>query len=136
MADAVVDASVWVSRLVAGDPEHRAARAWFEAREASGDLLIAPSLLLPEVAGALSRRIGSRLARRAVGRILGLSSLRLAVLDPELALAAATLAADLALRGADAVYVAVAERLGLPLVTLDREQRRRAASRVPVESPA
>jgi predicted nucleic acid-binding protein len=40
---------------------------------------------------------------------------------------AAEIAADRALRGADAVYVAVARRYGCALVTLDREQRERAA---------
>jgi hypothetical protein len=41
---------------------------------------------------------------------------------------AAELAADYALRGADAVYVAVARRHNYTLVSLDREQRERAAA--------
>lgn len=78
---------------------------------------------------------GPPLARdRAARQILRLPSLRLAILDAELAERAAGLAADRALRGADAVYVAVAARLGLPLVTLDPEQRRRADGVVEVES--
>jgi len=135
VADAVVDASVWVSRLVRGEAHHTAVLAWFETQEERGALLIAPELMPPDVAGAVSRRTGDgRLARRAVRQRLRLPSLRLAILDAELAERAAELAADRALRGADAVYVAVAARLGLPLVTLDREQRRRADGVVEVES--
>ena len=48
------------------------------------------------------------------------------------ATAAADLAASLGLRGADAVYVAAAEYLHLPLCTLDDDQARRAAYRVEV----
>lgn len=136
MADAVVDASVWVSRLVPGDVHHRAAVAWFDERDAGREFLVAPALMPPEVAGAISRRTrNARMAWRAVGYLLRLPDLRLAVLDEDLAARAARLAADLALRGADAIYVAVAERLGLPLVTLDAEQRRRAGGVVDVEMP-
>jgi len=45
---------------------------------------------------------------------------------------AASLAAELGLRGADATYVATAARLNLPMVTLDRDQRERAARRVKI----
>ncbi|RRR72295.1 MAG: hypothetical protein EI684_10245 [Candidatus Viridilinea halotolerans] len=48
---------------------------------------------------------------------------------------AAYLAADRAIRGADAVYVAVAQRYRCALVSLDREQRERAALLVPTLTP-
>ena len=58
-------------------------------------------------------------------------------LDEVLARQAADVAAQHRLRGADAVYVAVALRFGSTLVTLDREQHDRAAAvlhtRYPVE---
>lgn len=56
-----------------------------------------------------------------------LPNLTLVALDDALAEVAATIAADRALRGADAVYVAVAQRYGTTLVSLDHEQRERAA---------
>ena len=40
---------------------------------------------------------------------------------------AAQVAVDLHLRGADAVYVATAQRLSVPLVTWDREQLDRSS---------
>jgi predicted nucleic acid-binding protein len=54
--------------------------------------------------------------------------------DHGLADAAAALAARLRLRGADATYVAVASRLGVPLVTWDDKQRQRAASLVTIHT--
>jgi predicted nucleic acid-binding protein len=48
---------------------------------------------------------------------------------------AARCALDLRLRGADAVYVAVAHSLQVPLITWDREQLTRAAGRIAVRTP-
>lgn len=132
----VIDASVWVGRLVAGDIHYAPSRRWIEAYTARGGLLVAPVLLLAEVAGAISRRLGSaQWADRAVETLLQVPTLRLVPLDPPLGRASARLAAELGLRGADATYVAVAEALGVPLVTWDRQQRERAARRVSVLTP-
>lgn len=124
----VVDASVVVSRLVPHDVHHEASRRWLSRHVAEGGLLVAPAVLLPEVAGAVARRTGEpRLARRAVDAILRLSALRLVPVDDILARAAAALAGRLRVRGADALYIASAASLRLPLVTWDLEQRDRAA---------
>lgn len=60
---------------------------------------------------------------------------QLVTLDDALIDEAAEIAADRALKGADAVYVAVARRHRAILVTLDREQRERAAALVAVMTP-
>ena len=73
----VVDASVVVSRLLPHDAHHEASRRWLARHVAQGGLLIAPALLLPEVAGAIARRTGEpRLASRAILAILRLPGLR------------------------------------------------------------
>lgn len=132
----VVDASVWVSRLVPQDVHHETSRSWLEAFLRSGGVVVAPLLLLAEVAGAIARRTGEpRLGREAVARILRVPGLRLVTLDPGLGQEAARLAADLRLRGADAIYVATAHSLGIPLITLDREQRDRAGHVITVRPP-
>ena len=133
----VVDASVWVSRLVPPDVHHAASRRWMARHTADGGVLVAPVLLLPETAGAISRRTGTpELAHRAVNRLLRLRSLRLVPVDGRLAEAAARLAADLGLRGADAVYVATAQLLNIPLVTWDSDQQARAARVIAAHTPA
>jgi predicted nucleic acid-binding protein len=55
--------------------------------------------------------------------------------DHRLGRASAELAVRLRLRGADAVYVAVAAHLKIPLVTLDTEQRERAKGLIEVKTP-
>lgn len=132
----VVDASVWVSRLVPQDVHHAASRDWIEREMTGGRFVVAPALLLAEVAGAIARRTGQpQLASRAVERLEHLAGLRLVSVDAPLARSAARLAADLSLRGADAVYVAAARHLDLPLVTWDREQRERAGTLIEVRTP-
>jgi predicted nucleic acid-binding protein len=131
----IVDASVIVSYLVPPDVHHGASRRWLMRHVADGGAVIAPALLLPEVAGAVARRTGEPgLARRAVAAVLRLPSLRLVPVDDVLAHQAAALAGRLRLRGADAVYLAAAA-LGLPLVTWDAEQRDRAGGLVEVRRP-
>ena len=133
----VVDASVVVSRLVTHDVNHEASRLWLTRHVADGGLVIAPTLLLPEVAGAVARRTGvPRLARRAVEAVLRVPGLRLVTVDDVLARTTAALAGRLRVRGADAVYLAVAANLELPLVTWDVEQRDRGARLVEVVTPS
>ena len=67
--------------------------------------------------------------------LLRLTELRLVPLDSRLGRSAAQLAAEIVLRGADAVYVATAHHLNVPLVTWDREQQARADRLVAVQSP-
>jgi predicted nucleic acid-binding protein len=135
VGDVVVDASVWVSALVARDRHHERSRAWLNRQAGEAALTVTPALALPEIAGAISRRTGqATLATRAVSWLLRLPTLRLVPVDHRLADDAASLAGRLRLRGADATYVAVAYRLGVPLVTWDDEQRQRAAPLVTVHT--
>ena len=132
----VVDASVVVSHLVPHDMHHAASRAWLTRHVSDGRLVIAPALLLPEIAGAIARRTGvPRLAERAVEAVLRLPGLRLVPVDDVLARSAAGLAGRLRLRGADAIYIATAATLRQPLVTWDVEQRERAARVIVVLAP-
>jgi len=134
--DVVVDASVFVSRLLRTDPNHSVTCAWFESRDRADGLLVVPALMPPEVAGAIGRRIrDSRVTRRAVEKLLRIPALRVVAVDRALSGRAMTLAAELRLRGADAIYVAVAQRLELPLVTWDREQHDRSGQTISARRP-
>lgn len=129
----VVDASVWVSSLFQTDVTHEASLRWLQGTVQRREFIFAPALLLPEVGGAIARRSGvPAVGIQALDRLQGFLSLRTVPLDLELAQKSARLAANLRLRGADAVNVALARRLGMPLVTWDGEQRERARSAVRV----
>ena len=136
MDDAVVDASVFVSRLLTNDVHHGATTAWFSERTSAGGFFVVPAIMPAEVAGAVSRRLDGRVARRAVEGLLRIPSLRVVAIDRRLGERAAELAADLGLRGADATYAAIADQLKIPLVTWDGEQRTRAARAVATATPA
>lgn len=128
MSAVVVDASVWVSRLVASDVNHDVSRTWLEKFSVQENQFVAPTLVLAEVSGSVARRAeDARLGHDAVKLVLRLPSLRLINVDRSLSEFAAQLAAEHMLRGADSIYVAVAKQLSIPLVTLDEEQFKRAS---------
>jgi predicted nucleic acid-binding protein len=132
----VVDTSVWVSLFVPQDSHHAASRQWLQQFTAGGGLLVEPSLLLAEVAGAISRRTHQpTLASRAVAQLLAITGLRLVPVDRQLGQAAAQMAGDHGIRGADAVYVALAGRLSIPLVTWDAEQIARGRNAIQAGNP-
>jgi predicted nucleic acid-binding protein len=132
----VVDASVWVSRFMPDDAFHEASRAWITTMVTSGELLVAPIILLAEVAGAIARRTGDRkLGYQSVQQIRQVPTLQIIALDESLGDYAAQLASDLQIRGLDATYVAVARRLDIPLVTWDQEQLDRARAVVSAHAP-
>ena len=134
MSFIVVDASVWVSRLVPADAFHEQVKYWLDDQRRQGVEYVSPSLLLPEVGGAISRRTETPgLGKQAVAALQDLPWLRMVEMDASLVTTAAQLASDLGLRGADALYVAVAYRLGLPLVTLDEDQIKRASKVVSIQ---
>jgi predicted nucleic acid-binding protein len=132
----VVDASVWVSTLVSEDVHHERSRRWVKDRLTTSTTLIMPVLALVEVVGAVVRRTGREdLGRQVIEDMTRASDLRLVPVGMDLARAAAILAASYRLRGADAIYAALADNLGLPLVTLDRELRIRLGGRITVIEP-
>jgi predicted nucleic acid-binding protein len=128
----VVDASIWVARLVSEDVFYEPVKEWMYARLEEDDQFLAPSLLLAEIGGAISRRTTSLLGLKAIEQVQSLPGLQLIEMEHALVRDAAQLAAELGLRGADSTYVAVAARLDLPLITLDVDQKERAAKRVKV----
>jgi len=132
-----VDASVFLNAFnpyEAGHAESQRLLALLQERAAP---IVVPTLLLPEVAAAVSRgRNDADLARRFAATLRQLPHLVLIPLDESLAQQATNVAAQHRLRGSDAVYAAVALRFGSTLVTLDREQRERVAGVLAARFPA
>lgn len=124
----VIDSSVWVSWLVSQDVHHQTSRQWMAGTLVSGETLVVPSLALAEIAGAVARRTGQAThGKQAVRQLLRLPVLRVEPVDRSLAMAAASVAADLKLRGPDAIFATLAYRMGTPLVTWDDELALRAS---------
>src|SRR4051794_17006156 len=119
----VIDASVWVSWFLDADVNHLAAETWLDNHTLSGGVLVAPAILLTEVASAIARKMQSENEGQRAAVYLGqFSLLTLVPVTNDLVEKATYLAARYFLRAADAYYVAVANELALPLVTFDAEQ--------------
>ena len=132
----VIDASVLVSIYHEPDAFHEASLAWLQHHIDSGAMIVAPLLVLSEVSGPIARKTGTaQKGNEAVQQTYMLPNLILVPIDEDLANFAAQLAAELKLRGADAVYVALAAQLSLPLISWDREQREPGKKRISVVRP-
>jgi predicted nucleic acid-binding protein len=132
----IVDANVWVSLFVRSDVFHPQCRLWVREQLASGIPLVIPSLAVAEVAGSVSRvQNSSHRGRRVARWLLESPAVDVVTLHDVRVHRAAEIAADYQIRGSDSVYVAVADELGLPLVTLDQELQARAAVIVNVIHP-
>ena len=132
----VIDASVYVSALQPAEADHAASRRLLADLQARQTPVACPTLVWAEVAAALARGTHDpALARAAVSLLRRLPYHRYVPLDSALASMAAAAAARCQLRGADAVYVALAQRLNWTLVTLDAEQSHRALPLVRVVRP-
>jgi predicted nucleic acid-binding protein len=93
----------------------------------NGGLFIAPMIFVIEAASAIARETlppnNPRAdARKAVSQLYAMPIMRLVPVDQALVDAATDLAADYKIRGADALFVALARQFGLPLVTFDKYQ--------------
>jgi predicted nucleic acid-binding protein len=115
---------------------HAASLELLAAIQQRGDPVIVPALLLPEIAAAVARATGdSPGALEYATAAAALPHLTLVSVTAAIAHQAAGLAARHRLRGADAVYVAVARRYGTTIVSRDDEQRTRGAAAVACQTP-
>ena len=129
----VVDASVWVSRMIEGDEFHVAVKSWMNTQRGQDTTFVSPSLFLAEVVGVISRVTGKpELGLNAIQKIENLPEVRIVEMDKALMDEASRVAAKYSLRGADSVYVAVASTLKIPLVTFDVDQREKASKLVEI----
>jgi predicted nucleic acid-binding protein len=132
----VIDASIYVALIKADEPDHDKSWAWFEQAIAAKEKIVAPVILMAEVAAALSRGVGDAAwARRVQQQLVGSEVIGLIPVTLALAEKAAVIAADHRIRGCDAVYVALADQSNDYLVTLDRQQLERGAALVAVKAP-
>lgn len=133
----VVDASVWVAAFLTHDSHHAEAAGFLRKMVEDGVPVTAPLLVLPEVAGAVGRQTASTvLADKTIAFLRAQPWLQMAPLNDAIALMAASIAAQQRLRGADAVYVALAAQEDGILITLDREMLTRAPPSVRAVTPS
>ena len=131
-----IDASVFLNAFNPHEKGHEISNQLLSHLQELSAPLIEPTLILPEVAAAISRgRRNASLAQVFSAALTRLPHLMLIPLDVTLAKQASDIASNHHLRGSNAVYAAVAQRFGSTLVTLDREQRERVAAAVATRFP-
>jgi predicted nucleic acid-binding protein len=124
----IVDASVWISAMLPGDVHHETSSKWIDKVNASGWVLIVPAHYPAEVCGAISRLQPPGVSLTQMTEFLfDPEFFDIHQITSELSRLSADVAGTSALRGSDAVYVALASQLDLPLVTWDKQQRERGA---------
>ncbi len=131
-----IDASVWINRFDPREGDHEISRQLIELLTTFNVPVIVPNLVFIEIAGAISRRHNDPDgAQRFANSVRGLSNLIVIELDDELAQQALTLAAQQRLRGADAIYAAVAIQQTCFLISLDNEHLTRLVGVVETRTP-
>jgi predicted nucleic acid-binding protein len=131
-----IDASVWVNGFDQREPGHVTSRHLLELLRAQGLPIIEPMLVLAEVAGAISRTRQDPARALAFATALGqLPNVTIVPCDTALGQRALELAAQHGLRGADAVYAAVARHAACTLISLDNEHLTRLTNIVRVQTP-
>lgn len=132
-----LDASIVGRDFDINDSEYAACHDLIEYLRQHMVPVIVPRLLVTEIAGLVRRLTGDPIrARLVMDAWRTFSHVQLVTLSDDLLDAAAEIAADYAVRGADSTYVAVARAYNCTLVSLDREQRERAAAIVNTCTPA
>lgn len=132
-----LDASVFLRRASPNDPDYAVCRDLLETIQARTIALYEPWLVLPEVAGAVSRIFRDPMRGRIYADLLrDLPDTTYVPLDAAFSREVEELAADYFLRGADATYAAVARRYACTLVSLDSEHQRRLSAILTVQTPA
>jgi predicted nucleic acid-binding protein len=132
----VIDASVFVAASRTAETQYAASLEFLSLIRGSNESLYCPVLVLAECSAAIARATGdAQLAQNLVSLVEGFPGLRLIPLTLPLARRAAELARLHRLRGADAVYVAVASELKASLITWDREVLQRVAPVVVAATP-
>lgn len=132
----IVDASVWVAGVLEKDAHHEVSLSFMHRFVKERQIATVPLLAWPEIAGAVARRTGDPdRGMRAAELIIAQAWVKGVSLDASLASESMRLAAELRLRGADAVYVALAATCREPLITLDAEMLERARGVAEVFTP-
>ena len=134
----VVDASVWVSRFLHSDVHHESSKKWFDMAVEEQLTLYAPTILLPEVSAAIARQGTGTASEKIAAEVVAViqeSGVKLVEVSLALANRAALIGSQHRVRGCDAIYLALAQQLDEPLITLDKQQQERGRLVVETSEP-
>jgi predicted nucleic acid-binding protein len=129
----VVDSNIFVSLYFETEKFHKKAREFYEKVLLKEIEPISSALMLPEICGSISRRIGKDEAKRVRAEIESLVKkgvLKLEKITMERINSATTLAIDLQIKGADSLFVSLAKELEAPFLTFDEEVKKKIKGKI------
>lgn len=131
-----VDASVLTSAFIETEPHSQRSKE-FLSKARDGDIKIfLPEIAVVEVTSGIFRATKREdLALKFLGAVRAASNFNFVAVDQRLANRASGVVTITELRGADAIYVALAMAYGITLITLDRDQLRKAKKLIQVKEP-
>ena len=131
-----LNANVFVAALTPANVHYGDSLALLTRIRMERIIVTCPALVLPECAGAIIRPTGRvLLTQRALAFVQALPEIRFVPLTADRARQAADIALTCRLRGADAVYAAVAQEYGTRLITWDQELLTRGTAAVSTLTP-
>ena len=131
-----IDASVFISSARTQEAHHQISVEFLDQLRREQPIVFCPSIILAECSAAIARRTGDPIsARDLVLLVKDFVGMNLVPISIPLAERAAQIAADRQLRGADSVYVAIAEESDATLITWDNDMLQRGLAVVTTISP-
>lgn len=129
-----IDASVFVSAARPSEKLYPVSYGFLQ--KVKGEKIFCPTLILAECGAAIARPTGdSALSKKLVALVRRFPGLTQIPLNRSLALRASEIAIENRLRGADAIYVAVAENLDAVLISWDEEMLQRGPASLVTMNP-
>ena len=130
----ILDSSVFVAALRKDEKSYPEALRLFQQIKDGKHIAIEPYSVLVEVVAAIRRRTNSNLlANRVKNDFLNIGSLVFVDIDSTIAENAADLAADIGVRGMDAIVIQVAREYNAPMVSMDMEMVEKAKQVVEIK---
>ncbi|HKP51383.1 MAG TPA: PIN domain-containing protein [Chloroflexia bacterium] len=132
----VVDTSFWISWFLRTDANHAIAVAWLNKHLQGGGSLLSPTMLAIETASGVARVTNlAALGTQAASELYTIPFIQIVPMDQNLVNETTAVAAQFMLRGADAVFVALAKINSIPLVSFDNEQLTRPTAIISTVRP-
>ena len=130
-----IDASVWIRASEPTEAGSTTCSHLLTSLARQSAPVLVPNLVLVEVAGAIGRLRDPERADQVIQSVRDIPGIIFLPLDTSVVQTAIHLARTYRLRGADAVYAAIAARYSARLVTVDREMLTRLPGAITVMQP-
>ena len=131
-----IDASVILSAARGTEAHSQESQRFLDELKQGQQKVFLPEIVFPEIASGIMRATkNTPFARAFVAALRDIPNFSFVPVDRTMSIAAVEVIMRTALRGADALYVALAWEYSLTLVTLDNEQLKKGHLLVSVRTP-